>query len=822
MADSSNFLISPGAFSRFFDLSVRPAAPVGAGAALVGPRRKGPAFSPVFLKDRDADEQMFGLPTSDGKDFSAYASRAYLENETSPLTMVRVLGMDDTGIVPGYSLGSAAAAGLYAIAGSGSNIVALIAASGAVSLVGTQSSSVDSLGITIAGYNSDVAVTASLNRNSAQYLKKVLNTDPTQYSTQKHFVFAVYDFADKTPRSHNAFVAFKVPSSNLFQDSFLTGATTQIISQPFSTTEYGLFGVGSIFAGDSSNTEFKVSVQNIKKSPVPAIDEYGTFTLVVRAFGDNDKSPVVLESFSNLTLNPDSVNYVARRIGDKYKVWNKSTKKFDEFGDYENQSKYIYVLPSTDLKNKNVPATALPWGFSGYRTHTSGAISPAATPNLALMPQLPLVNNLIYKNDFSTKVYWGVAAIDNASGSINQGVPDRIKHLPKMLLSSSTAGQSFSLKWISGAIQNASGYTSAVRLTDAMIAALTTSITMNTGTAVPAPSSSAGYSGYLSVENLENTNLAKFTVVMNDGFDATDITLANTFDPANMSTTTTYQTYAYRAALDMLSNPDEHDLTDLAMPGVWAAKVTDYAIDMVENRGDVFYAMDVSGSTVSDVIDNVSTRQLDTSYAACYYPWVQYNDKINDKLVSVPPTVVIPATFGYSDSVSFPWYAPAGLSRGGLRKHGVVKALDKLTATDRDNLYANRINPISSFPSSGPVVWGQKTLQQASSALDRINVQRMILTLRKLVKAKAIRVVFEPNVPAVWDRFVNDITPDLARIQQNFGIQEFKLILDESTTTEDMVERNIMYAKIAIKPTRASEFILVDFFISNNAVGFSE
>ncbi len=816
MADSTTFL-SPGTFQRVFDLSIRPAAPVGAGGALVAPRRKGPAFVPTLVKDRDTDEQMFGLPTSDGKDFGAYTARTYLDNQTNPLTVVRVLGMDDTGIVPGYSIGTSAAAGLYAIAASGSNIVALIASSGAVTFGGTLTSSVDSLALSIAGYGD---VTASLNRTSSRYLKKVLNTDPTQFSTYKHFVFAVYDYADKTPRVGNAFSINRLPSSNLFQDAFITGAITTVISQPFNTTEYNLFGIGNIFAGDSANTEIKVSVQNIKKSSVPAIDEHGSFSLLVRQFSDNDKSPVVLESYSNLSLDPNSVNYVSRRIGDKYKVWNKTTKKFDEYGTYENQSKYIYVLPSIDLENQNVPATALPWGFSGYRLNLSSTIN-MATGSMN-MPQVPLVNNLIYKSDFSTKVFWGVAAVDNASGSVNFGLPDRIKHLPRTFLSSSSTGQGFSLKWISGAIQNVSGFTDQVRLTDAMISALTTSISMNTGTVTPAPSSSAGYSGYFSVENLENTNLAKFTVVMNDGFDGVDITLANPFDPANMSSVSTYQTYAYRTGIDMLSNPDDLNLTDLAMPGVWASKVTDYATDMVENRGDLFYLMDVSGSNVSDVINDVSTKQLDTSYAAVFYPWLQFNDRVNDKLVAVPPTVVMPAVFGYSDSVSFPWFAPAGLSRGGLRKHGVVKAIDKLTPTDRDNLYVNRINPIATFPSSGPVVWGQKTLQQAASALDRINVQRMIIAVRKLLRDRAIGLVFEPNVASTWDKYINSMTPELNRIRQNFGIEEFKLILDESTTTEAEIERNIMYAKLAIKPTRSAEFILVDIFITNNTIGFSE
>lgn len=806
-------LISPGVYDREIDGTIRPASPVGVGAAVIVQRAKGPAMEPILVKDRDEDELLFGLPSSNGKDFGAYTARTYLNLQTNPLTQIRVLGMDDTGVTPGFNIG--AAGGLYAIAGSGSQVVALILSSGTVTLGGTLTSSADSLALSIAGYGD---VTASLNKSSSKYLKKVLNTDPTQYSTQKHLVYAVYDYASKTPAFQNAFFSLKIPSANNWQDSFITGSTTTIISQPFSTTEYDIFGIGNRFAGASANKEFKITILNIKKSSNPDVDEFGTFSLVVRRYDDNDRNPVILESFSGLTLNPDSPNYVCRVIGDMYKVWNKSEKKFDEFGEYENKSKYIYVVPSLDLRNGNVPDSALPFGFKGHRSVLSGALTDKAS-----FPDVPFVSNMTYKTDFNTRVCWGVAVVNNSSGSLNDGVLDRALHLPKALtLASGSTGAKFSLKWLSASVGSVSGFDVASRLTDIEISVMSTSINYNTASTVPSTSGSSGFTGYLSLENIENTPLAKFTTIVTDGFDGVDITRANPFDPADMTTTTAYQTYAHRTAIDMLANPDEFEFTDIAVPGVWATKVTDYAIDMAEGRGDIFYIMDVSGTTVDDVIDHVTAKNVDSNYAACYYPELTINDSVNRKQVNVPNTVVMPAVFAYNDSVAFPWYAPAGMNRGGLKVHGVKKAKEKLSKPKRDKLQENRINPIASFSGEGVVVFGQVTLQKAASALDRINVRRMLLRVRKMIAKEATKIIFEPNVPAVWDRFKARVRPKLEAIQRNFGIEEFELILDESTTSEDLIERNIMYGKIAIKPTRAAEKILLDFFVTNNAASFAE
>lgn len=805
--------VSPGVFDREIDETSRPADTVGTGPAIIGPRAKGPAMEPVLLRDLDDDQAVFGVPDKDGGDFAAYASRLYLRQATTPLTFIRLLGMEDTGVTPGYSVG-----GTYAILASGSNVVALIHSSGAVTLQGTLTASASEVAIAIPGFNSDVAVTASLYRSDSTYIKKVLNTDPTQYSTKKHYVFAVYDFANKTPGAGMALQSVEVAAASAYTDGFITGSTTAVKSQPFGVTEYDLFGVGSRLAGDSANEEIKVSISDIKKSPNPDQYEYGSFTVVVRQFNDNDRSPRVLESFPNCNLDPNSPNYVVRRIGDRYKVWNFGTKKFDYLGEYVNRSKYIYLTPSTDLKNGNVPATALPFGFSGYRRLSNGAVGGAAS-----FPELPYVSNLLYKGSFTQRVHWGVEVVNNFSGALNHGVPDRLKHLASAALAASgTVDSSFSLKYLSASVQSVSGFTDTARLTQNQIGLLSSSIAYSASTAAPTTSGSGGYTGYLSLENIENTDLAKFTLPVADGFDGINIHSSDPFSPEDMASTTAYQTHTYRTALDMLSNPDEHDLSELFLPGVHATNVTNYALDMVEDRADLFYVMDISGSTREAAIADVVAKQLDTNYAAVYYPWLRLSDEVNRKEVDVPPTVVIPAALAYNDRVSFPWFAPAGMNRGGLRHFGVIEAKDKLNKADRDALYENRVNPIASFPGEGPTVWGQKTLQIQPSALDRINVRRMLLRVRKLIAKVGRTILFEPNVARTWQAFENKVNPILERIRADAGVEDFRVILDNRTTTEDLIERNIMYGKIVIKPTRAAEAILLDFHLTNNAAAFVE
>ena len=229
---------------------------------------------------------------------------------------------------------------------------------------------------------------------------------------------------------------------------------------------------------------------------------------------------------------------------------------------------------------------------------------------------------------------------------------------------------------------------------------------------------------------------------------------------------------------------------------------------------------------VNDAINTLKGRKLNSSYAATYYPWVKIRDNINAKDVWVPPSVAALGAMSYTDRVQAPWFAPAGFNRGGLSS-GVsgVPVIDtsvKLFKDDRDDLYEVNINPIASFPNEGVVIFGQKTLQADRSALDRINVRRLLVFLKRGISRIANNILFEPNVPDTWNNFKSKAIPFLTDVKTRFGLTDYKLVLDETTTTPDLIDRNIMYAKLFIKPARAIEYIALDFIITNTGASFDD
>ena len=232
------------------------------------------------------------------------------------------------------------------------------------------------------------------------------------------------------------------------------------------------------------------------------------------------------------------------------------------------------------------------------------------------------------------------------------------------------------------------------------------------------------------------------------------------------------------------------------------------------------------GTTPKQAADNLRARRIDSSYGATFYPWVQTRDESTGILVWVPPSVAMLGVLGTSEASSDLWFAPAGFNRGGLSDGAagipVTSVTEKLTSKERDTLYEARINPIASFPSSGIVVFGQKTLQERQSALDRINVRRLVIFLKKQISILSTQILFEQNVQDTWTRFRGLIEPFLADVKVRFGITEFRLILDESTTTPDLIDQNILYAKIMVKPARSIEYIAIDFVIASTGASFDD
>ena len=295
-------------------------------------------------------------------------------------------------------------------------------------------------------------------------------------------------------------------------------------------------------------------------------------------------------------------------------------------------------------------------------------------------------------------------------------------------------------------------------------------------------------------------------------------------------------------AIELIRDPEavEHNLA--VMPGITHEGLTQDLVDVCEDRGDALAIVDPKGGyepahegtpatypklgSVSSTVTNMKARELNSSYACAYYPWVQSKDSNSGQLIWLPPSVVALGTMGSSATNSELWFAPAGFNRGGLSEGSagisVVSAREKLTSDQRDDLYENRINPIASFPSEGLVIFGQKTTQIKSSALDRINVRRLMIFLKKEISRIANGILFDQNVQTTWDRFTSQANPLLASVQTRFGLEDYKLILDETTTTPDLRDRNIMYAKVFLKPAKSIEFIALDFTIMRSGAAFED
>ena len=333
----------------------------------------------------------------------------------------------------------------------------------------------------------------------------------------------------------------------------------------------------------------------------------------------------------------------------------------------------------------------------------------------------------------------------------------------------------------------------------------------------------------------------KFTVPMQGGFDGLDIfdqdksEMNNLASFREMDTNTASDlggpagptTAAFRKALDILAEKSDVDIQLLATPGMRVPGITDYAVDKTEDRFDALYIMDMSAydhdgflvtrssqeTSVTNTVQTLANRNLDTSFAATYFPDLVVQDGTTN--VVAPPSVAVLGAMSLNDSVAHPWFAPAGFARGALAS--TIETQVKLSRANMDVLYDGDVNPITSFPETGDsvVVFGQKTMLQAQSALDRVNVRRLLIDVRRKVRTVSNQILFEPNREATLARFSSLVNPILGRIQAQQGVDRYKVIIDTTTTTQQDVENNTIRGKIFLQPTRSIEFISLDFVVTN-------
>ena len=748
-------IVSPGVFTRENDLSFLAQGVADIGAAFIGPFKEGPVV-PTVVESQAEFEALFGTP--DGTYYTPIAVQNYLR-EAGIATICRVAG------VGGYTE---------------QNPLLLTVANGANTasvgiIFGTSTNNSGSTGTVITNVGSGdfiisssflgVNATSSVDSEDANDIESLFGNNAL--GSKGGYVYGLF-------KNHNvvlnstASVTGTVLGDQDFGFDAQEALTPAIQSQLISGERHNLFKFYTLGVGNAANTKVKIAISAIKPAGSINGSDYGTFSVFVRQYSDTNKKKSILEQFNNVTLDPASPNYIARVIGDRSRTIN-GEGKISEFGDWPNNSRYIRLWNSADagyVSAEAIPVQAVPYAHAAYQLPVSASAEVGA-----LIPTASFVTA-------SVSTFGGIDLDNNDDNKIY------IKAIPN-------------------------------------------------GAAVGA---NLAYS-LDTTDNLDLTGSAavdvakrNFLVCFQEGFDGmspatpiylgADITATNS-QGFNLGTSVASGSVAYAKAIAALSNADEFDINMVVTPGVIRSlhpAIVTSVIELCENRADCFYIMDSVkwGDSVTQVLAQASA--IDSNYVATYYPWVSTVDINTNKLLKVPPSVLLPGVFAASDNVSAEWFAPAGLNRGGLL--GAVSVQNRLTQAEKDDLYEGKVNPIVQFPGQGIVVFGQKTLQDRPSALDRINVRRLLLTVRKFIASSSRYLVFEQNSADTRQRFLQIVNPYLESIQQRQGLYAFKVVMDESNNTPDVIDRNILKGDIYLQPTKTAEFIVLDFNILPTGAAF--
>ena len=805
-------IVSPGVFTRERDLSFLPQGISDIGAAIIGPTKIGPAFTPTQITSFQEFEEVFGAV--DSRFYTPYTVEQYLRS-AGVVTIVRVLGLG------GYTVDSVRLGSFEASTGATSSLAILAPSLGTsatadlseTALSGSNEVNTNSSFTLVVSGSGVTAETYSLSftTSSANFIDKVISSDPQSTksgaNTSSVYVYKVFKQKASTLNSvASASVTvgnagnnrLNFEGSTTFDSSGNAGTWTGnkdyqfgqspiIQSQLINSTRYSLFRIYTRSHGTDVNTTYKTKILDIKPDTDIAGSDFGTFSIQVIKHGDE----IILEQYDNLTLDPASPNFFAKRIGDRH-IEIDSNGKLTNYGDYPNISKYIRVGDFADMIVDGVfkyPKNVVPMGHDKLRNPVPGTTE---IPAVQFKTDQTNVNGT-----FDSSVAFG---IDLISDYIKD---DNIQYLAPIPVGSGNGNN------VTMSLEDQDGNDDASVLGSTFSSA-SEKITLS----------------------LSAIGQRKFIVPFQFGFDGQNPAreyktganiVGNNTMGFDLSNATKSGSVAYKRAINSISNPDEFDINLLVTPGVvhgLHSTVTNHAISKMEARADAFYLMDATGlnDTIQTVVNTVKT--LDSNYVGTYYPWVKILDRDTSRPVFVPPSVVIAGVISNTDAVAHEWFAPAGLNRGGLTS--VTEAKTRLTHAERDELYESRINPIASFPGQGVVVFGQKTLQSKPSALDRINVRRLLIRLRKFIASTSRFLVFEQNTQALRNRFLNIVNPFLEQVQSNSGLSAFRVVMDDTNNTPDVVDRNQLVGQIFIQPTRTAEFIVLDFVVQPTGATFPE
>jgi hypothetical protein len=652
-------LISPGVLARENDSSFVSQQPVTVGAAIIGPTVKGPVEIPTVVTTYSDYVNKFGTTfLSGGQEYSYLTSIAaynYFQQGGQSLLVARVASgsftsATDTGIY------SSDETGVLATGSFSSSITTNVSASaGTYNNVSASATSGTGVGAT---FNIVVA-----NPSGSVVSSIVVSGSGTGYNIGDTLTIASSSLGAST--SLGTDLVITLTAANIVSE---VAFTLKTISEGIIMNSYSTEGAnGTLPSGSADNVRWQILNSNTSS---------GTFDLLVRQGNDTATEPIVLETWTNLSLDPTQPNFISRVIGDSFQTYDANENYVEVLGNFPTNSRYVYV----SAVNNPTP----------YYFDNNGS------PKSEFTSSLPI----------------------NTSGSFD------------------------------GAIGN-----------------------ILTGT--------GNYYNAIS------------------GSDTQGLIGAN-----------------YNNMIALMANQDDYRFNVITTPGLTiannASQVTTL-VNTIQGRGDAIAVIDTRefGASISDATTSALT--INSSYAATYWPWLQTIDPGTGQLVWVPASTLIPAVYAFNDSVSEPWFAPAGINRGGLDT--VVRAERKLSQNNRNNLYTGNVNPIATFPGTGVVVYGQKTLQKKSSALDRVNVRRLLIALKSYISQVANNLVFEQNTIATRNQFLSQVNPYLESVQQRQGLYAFRVIMDDSNNTPDVIDRNQLIGQIYLQPTKTAEFIYLDFNI---------
>ena len=667
-------LVSPGVLARENDQSFITQQPVTVGAAVVGPTVKGPVEIPTIVTSYSDYQNRFGTTFSSGSDeytfLTSITAYNYFQNGGQTMLVTRVVSDSSTW---DYSSANVYTAENESGVLSTSTDALLTSVGAGFNITGSAGGPLT--GIT----SSNTNVTASFTLANSESISSITVTGQAG-------IFAVGDTITFTSESLGATlpggvnltitlnsgdivnsIAFTLEALDkgiIFNNSGSTPNGSQLITG----------GSGSLYSGSSDNIRWEIANTS-------TLD--GNFNLLIRQGNDNDNNKIVLESWTNLSLDPKADNYIARIIGDQYYNYNSTENYIAITGSYANASRYVRI---------------------------SAVNSP--TPN-----------------------YFDNAG--NAKSQYTGSIPS---------VGSGSFGGTFS-----GGV----------------------------GTVISALDTNSMYQYIGSNDNTQG-------LVGND----------------------------YNNMLNLLSNQDDYQFNVLVTPGLLngdsdhISQITT-ALNNTQMRGDSIYLIDPVAYASSITAVNTQANSRNSSYGAMYWPWLQTIDPDMGGQVWVPASTMVPGVYAFNDNASEPWFAPAGINRGGLTT--VIRPERKLSQSNRDSLYQNKVNPIASFPGVGTVVYGQKTLQRQASALDRVNVRRLLIQLKSYIGQVAQTLVFEQNTAATRNNFLAIVNPYLESVVQRQGLYAFKVLMDDSNNTPDVIDRNQMVGAIYLQPTKTAEFIILDF-----------